>query len=227
MCIRDRKYPIINTTTSATRIAIIKLLQSVLARNQFPLEEQPLSNSFIKRLQGLKFENQAEQNGFIQELLNLLKDKRIPYFVVYSKLSFLLKWHRYLPTRSRIKVKSEEEKAAKLISTAWISFIEKAQTQPASLDTWHVILVLLQKHHPGFIAKLLVGDAINLLSKRQLQSLEKANHVKLATFVYFFHLGKTLSKGNTRIGFDFIRHCLLYTSPSPRDLSTSRMPSSA
>ena len=25
----------------------------------------------------------------------------------------------------------------------------------------------------------------------------------------------------------FIRHCLLYTSPSPRDLSTSRMPSSA
>ena len=24
-----------------------------------------------------------------------------------------------------------------------------------------------------------------------------------------------------------LRHCLLYTSPSPRDLSTSRMPSSA
>ena len=27
--------------------------------------------------------------------------------------------------------------------------------------------------------------------------------------------------------YDQIRHCLLYTSPSPRDLSTSRMPSSA
>ena len=26
---------------------------------------------------------------------------------------------------------------------------------------------------------------------------------------------------------DQIQHCLLYTSPSPRDLSTSRMPSSA
>ena len=25
----------------------------------------------------------------------------------------------------------------------------------------------------------------------------------------------------------FVKHCLLYTSPSPRDLSTSRMPSSA
>ena len=27
--------------------------------------------------------------------------------------------------------------------------------------------------------------------------------------------------------FEFCRDCLLYTSPSPRDLSTSRMPSSA
>ena len=27
--------------------------------------------------------------------------------------------------------------------------------------------------------------------------------------------------------WDKYRHCLLYTSPSPRDLSTSRMPSSA
>ena len=26
---------------------------------------------------------------------------------------------------------------------------------------------------------------------------------------------------------DLFQHCLLYTSPSPRDLSTSRMPSSA
>ena len=29
------------------------------------------------------------------------------------------------------------------------------------------------------------------------------------------------------VNFDQISHCLLYTSPSPRDLSTSRMPSSA
>ena len=30
-----------------------------------------------------------------------------------------------------------------------------------------------------------------------------------------------------KIARDKIRDCLLYTSPSPRDLSTSRMPSSA
>ena len=27
--------------------------------------------------------------------------------------------------------------------------------------------------------------------------------------------------------YDMVQNCLLYTSPSPRDLSTSRMPSSA
>ena len=32
---------------------------------------------------------------------------------------------------------------------------------------------------------------------------------------------------NRAIGVNFIDICLLYTSPSPRDLSTSRMPSSA
>ena len=30
-----------------------------------------------------------------------------------------------------------------------------------------------------------------------------------------------------RVSMDYINSCLLYTSPSPRDLSTSRMPSSA
>ena len=34
-------------------------------------------------------------------------------------------------------------------------------------------------------------------------------------------------KFNYLMGFDQSKDCLLYTSPSPRDLSTSRMPSSA
>ena len=32
---------------------------------------------------------------------------------------------------------------------------------------------------------------------------------------------------NDRVALGCLRSCLLYTSPSPRDLSTSRMPSSA
>ena len=35
------------------------------------------------------------------------------------------------------------------------------------------------------------------------------------------------SEGGDNIGLQTILSCLLYTSPSPRDLSTSRMPSSA
>ena len=33
--------------------------------------------------------------------------------------------------------------------------------------------------------------------------------------------------GQTHLGLPVFNTCLLYTSPSPRDLSTSRMPSSA
>ena len=33
--------------------------------------------------------------------------------------------------------------------------------------------------------------------------------------------------GKSSLAFDTVYACLLYTSPSPRDLSTSRMPSSA
>ena len=48
-------------------------------------------------------------------------------------------------------------------------------------------------------------------------------------------LGETLGIEITEVGEDYLegrmpvdhRTCLLYTSPSPRDLSTSRMPSSA
>ena len=45
----------------------------------------------------------------------------------------------------------------------------------------------------------------------------------------FLHLDeiKRLAKCFYELGVNKIRICLLYTSPSPRDLSTSRMPSSA
>ena len=40
-------------------------------------------------------------------------------------------------------------------------------------------------------------------------------------------VGMTGSNFHVPWGFNLIDVCLLYTSPSPRDLSTSRMPSSA
>ena len=43
----------------------------------------------------------------------------------------------------------------------------------------------------------------------------------------FDHYGSTHSESNKKITYDIFRHCLLYTSPSPRDRTRSRMPSSA
>ena len=40
-------------------------------------------------------------------------------------------------------------------------------------------------------------------------------------------LDENLMESDNQVTFDHYTTCLLYTSPSPRDLSTSRMPSSA
>ena len=40
---------------------------------------------------------------------------------------------------------------------------------------------------------------------------------------YFFHTGV----GKINASYNLIKFCLLYTSPSPRDMRRSRMPSSA
>ena len=50
-------------------------------------------------------------------------------------------------------------------------------------------------------------------------SLADFNHSAATTELFFF--------GETNFNLDNVSDCLLYTSPSPRDLSTSRMPSSA
>ena len=47
-----------------------------------------------------------------------------------------------------------------------------------------------------------------------------------------FGIGKMLCEGRDRLWLDsemvaLLQHCLLYTSPSPRDRQKSRMPSSA
>ena len=49
---------------------------------------------------------------------------------------------------------------------------------------------------------------------------------RAALSVYQF-IGKKNKIAADKAAVDAMRTCLLYTSPSPRDLSTSRMPSSA
>ena len=52
--------------------------------------------------------------------------------------------------------------------------------------------------------------------------------LKLQELLIYLHGSLfTLAAGYTLLEDEHVRVCLLYTSPSPRDLSTSRMPSSA
>ena len=44
---------------------------------------------------------------------------------------------------------------------------------------------------------------------------------------YCYSLEKIISRNSIEKNNNLSKNCLLYTSPSPRDLSTSRMPSSA
>ena len=63
------------------------------------------------------------------------------------------------------------------------------------------------------------------LLKLGLAALEDSNDWKALTATYFSV--RILSAPATLTVYVLLGTCLLYTSPSPRDLSTSRMPSSA
>ena len=67
--------------------------------------------------------------------------------------------------------------------------------------------------NPSEYKVLIVDDVIsNVLLLKVLLTNEKFNIV---------------TAGNGTQALEQVKNCLLYTSPSPRDLSTSRMPSSA
>ena len=79
------------------------------------------------------------------------------------------------------------------------------------------------------------GLTVNLkfLSSKEMKKLNKDFRDKnLDTNVLSFPASDAAKKisgelGDIAMSIPYIKTCLLYTSPSPRDLSTSRMPSSA
>ena len=66
------------------------------------------------------------------------------------------------------------------------------------------------------------GDSFDFFF-RKCQGDERLQSLGIKHFVMLFKLAKSARQINNGL----IDACLLYTSPSPRDLSTSRMPSSA
>ena len=89
-----------------------------------------------------------------------------------------------------------------------------ANSGPLDQRSANMIINTLEKNNlPGF-------DYLEY--KQSLEGLSKMNMDEATAFQSAFVTASTL--GLTK---EKLKDCLLYTSPSPRDLSTSRMPSSA
>ena len=63
--------------------------------------------------------------------------------------------------------------------------------------------------------------------KVHLEALKDSDHLTPVAIYHYEKKQKSIIEKETGLDFFHNWDCLLYTSPSPRDLSTSRMPSSA
>ena len=79
------------------------------------------------------------------------------------------------------------------------------------------------------VKKILKGGVIGtLMSNYGLEKFLKNEKIRFSrSKVGDRYVKEKMKKFNYNLGGEQSGHCLLYTSPSPRDLSTSRMPSSA
>ena len=107
-----------------------------------------------------------------------------------------------------ITAHSSFENAVKAIEFACLDFI----TKPISQDSLNKALQKVAKRHESNTHE---KDRIELLLELIQNNLDKPKSISIA-----------LPRGIIEI-IELHEVCLLYTSPSPRDLSTSRMPSSA
>ena len=81
-----------------------------------------------------------------------------------------------------------------------------------------------------FILNLMFGEGDELVKKMKIEEERIAQEKKLSELISKLPSGILVTFDGTehyKLTDEVYEHCLLYTSPSPRDLSTSRMPSSA
>ena len=97
-----------------------------------------------------------------------------------------------------------------------------------------VILPALQQSFNtlGGIPKVLVSDSEGALMSKELNKYYKENNIKHIILKSHAPTAERMIRTLKNMIFKRLKYepnktCLLYTSPSPRDLSTSRMPSSA
>ena len=92
--------------------------------------------------------------------------------------------------------------------------------------------ILYEKDGPILTITLNRPDKLNAFTGQMMQEIIEAMDAADADdevrAIIFTGAGRGFCAGaDLSAGKDTFNNCLLYTSPSPRDLSTSRMPSSA
>ena len=76
----------------------------------------------------------------------------------------------------------------------------------------------------NIFSKVCAHMGYQIFGKREFYSNIKGEHSYFTVRISNENIHSNVNDVNLMVSFDA---CLLYTSPSPRDLSTSRMPSSA
>ena len=80
------------------------------------------------------------------------------------------------------------------------------------------------KHeNPGIIKTLRMLKLFGNVTFEKLRDYEQT----VNSYLINNNVKVTSPDGNTKLGTEIMKSCLLYTSPSPRDRQKSRMPSSA
>ena len=101
---------------------------------------------------------------------------------------------------------------------------EQGQIQIHTENIFPIIKKAVYSGHEVFLREL-VSNGVDAISKRRMAAMagDCSEGDDGAIRISVDREAKTLTISDNGIGMT----CLLYTSPSPRDLSTSRMPSSA
>ena len=92
-----------------------------------------------------------------------------------------------------------------------------------------ITLLLRRKLEDKAYLKQIISEFNNIVKPDEMNSIDEvyiAIGKKLSLFELIY-LKKKDRKDFETVDFDYIKNCLLYTSPSPRDATLSRMPSSA
>ena len=114
-----------------------------------------------------------------------------------------------------------------------IAKINKGEDNVVTLEDINSVVQAQSEHHEQF--KSITVSPLDLLRYKSLRTISFAvaaivfskRYVKFGPLILIDNLGVNIFVNQIVMALAKCIGCLLYTSPSPRDLSTSRMPSSA